>query len=99
MHGVRDGSISENLSYARDCLKVLDCCSEEDIVAMKLTSIVTPFYRHLNRIADDSTEVGGTDAMSPEASDSDRQTIPAQLESIICKLVSAMDIPFQDIWI
>lgn len=104
--GVRDSSISENMSYIRDCLLVLDCCSEQDIVAIKLNSIVIPFYQRLRRIAGDSMEVDGMDStspemdpMSPEASDGDETTIPAQLESIISQLVSAMDIPFQDLWV
>ena len=88
MRGVCRSSVSVNLSYVHDCLLALDCCNEHDIVAMKFTGVVAPLYQRLCQIADDS-----------EADDTDKSAIRAQLDGIICQLVSAMAIPFKDLWI
>jgi hypothetical protein len=66
----------------------LDCCNEQDIVAMKFTSAIAPLYEDLRQIADDS-EMGVSDGAA----------MPVQLDRIIRQLVSAMGMTFQELWI
>lgn len=88
-----------SLAYVRDCLLVLECCDKHDIAAVRLTDAVVPLYERLRVMVDDSATDDQTDSMSPNSNDKDDTTTSAEMDSIVCQLVSAMEIPFQDLWV
>lgn len=63
-------------------------------MAIQLDHVIAPIYQHLRRIADDSTG-----SMSSQIDNSDGSTIPAQLDNVVCRLVSAMAVSFKELWV
>lgn len=66
---------------------------------MRLTDAVVPLYERLRFMADDSATDDQTDSMSPDSNDKDDTTTSAEMDGVVCQLVSAMEIPFQDLWV
>lgn len=67
---------------------------------MRVTEIIVPFYENLRRIAGVPPAADQTSSMSSEADGDDETMIPVkQPDSVVSKLLAAMEAPSQDLWI
>lgn len=63
-------------------------------MAIQLDHVITPIYQHLRRVVDDSTG-----SMSIQTDNNDGSTLPAQLDNVVCRLVSSMAVSFKELWV
>lgn len=63
-------------------------------MAIQLDRVISPIYQQLRRVADDPAG-----SMSLQTDKSDGFALPAQLDNVVHRLVSAIAVSFKELWV
>lgn len=97
--GVCRESVLQDLFHVRVCLEVLGFCEEQDIVAMRLLSLLIPAYQCLRQMIDNPAITDKLDSTSSRSEINDGSLIPAPLAHVVHQLVAAMETHYQELWV